>query len=44
VNYEPREDLCAPACALGKKLKSTNIHIFEGSISEKIMEKNFMAL
>ena len=21
VNYEPREDLCAPACALGKKLK-----------------------
>ena len=21
VNYEPREVLCAPACALGKKLK-----------------------
>ena len=21
VNYEPRETLCAPACALGKKLK-----------------------
>jgi len=21
VNYEPREDLCAPACALGEKLK-----------------------
>jgi hypothetical protein len=21
VNYEPRETLCAPACALGKKVK-----------------------
>lgn len=27
VNYEPRETLCAPACALGKQLK-VPVHVF----------------
>jgi len=27
VNYEPREDLCAAACSLGKKLK-VPVYIF----------------
>jgi len=35
VNYEPREDLCAAACKLGKKLK-VPVHIF---LKEAIIRK-----
>ena len=36
VNYEPREDLCAAACKLGKKLKSAYIHISKRSNYKKV--------
>lgn len=35
VNYEPREDLCAPGCALGKKLKVPVYQFLKDSIVRK---------
>lgn len=35
VNYEPREDLCSAACALGKRLK-VPVYIFERAIDPEI--------
>jgi hypothetical protein len=44
VNYEPREDLCSPACELGKKLKVPTYQFLKEPIIRKYGEGFFEAL
>lgn len=44
VNYEPREDLCSPACKLGKKLKVPVYQFLKEPIIRKYGEDFFEAL
>lgn len=44
VNYEPREDLCSPACALGKKLKVPVYQFLKEPIIRKYGNDFFEAL
>ena len=44
VNYEPREDLCAPACALGKKLKVPTYIFLKEALVRKYGEEFYGAL
>ena len=44
VNYEPREDLCAPGCALGKQLKVPAYVFLKESIIRKYGEEFYAAL
>ncbi|HEY8388780.1 MAG TPA: DUF3109 family protein [Parasegetibacter sp.] len=44
VNYEPREDLCRPACSLGKKLKVPAYVFLKESLIRKFGEEFFEAL
>jgi hypothetical protein len=44
VNYEPREVLCNPACALGKKLKVPVYQFLKEAISRKFGEDFYEAL
>jgi hypothetical protein len=39
VNYEPREDLCAAACKLGKKLKVPTYVFLKAAIVRKYGEE-----
>jgi len=44
MNYEPREKLCNPACALGKKLKVPTYEFLKEAIIRKYGEKFYDAL
>ncbi len=44
VNYEPREDLCAAACKLGKKLKVPVYIFLKDSITRKYGEEFYQTL
>jgi len=44
VNYEPREDLCAPACVLGKKLKVPTYIFLKEALVRKYGEEFYGAL
>jgi len=44
VNYEPREGLCNPACALGKKLKMPVYQFLKEPIIRKFGEEFYEAL
>ena len=44
VNYEPRETLCAPGCALGKKLKMPVYQFLKEPIIRKFGKDFFEAL
>lgn len=44
VNYEPREDLCSPACTLGKKLKVPVYQFLKEPIIRKYGKDFFEAL
>lgn len=44
VNYEPREDLCAAACSLGKKLKVPVYVFLKDSLIRKYGEEFYEAL
>ena len=44
VNYEPREDLCAPGCALGEKLKVPVYQFLKESIVRKYGEEFYGVL
>jgi hypothetical protein len=44
VNYEPREDLCAAACSLGKKLKMPVYVFLKDSIIRKYGVEFYEAL
>jgi hypothetical protein len=44
VNYEPREDLCRPACALGKKLKVPVYVFLKEALIRKYGEEFYEAL
>jgi hypothetical protein len=44
VNYEPREDLCKAACALGKKLKMPVYVFLKESLIRKYGEEFYKAL
>jgi len=44
VNYEPREDLCAAACSLGKKLKIPVYVFLKDSLIRKYGEEFYEAL
>lgn len=44
VNYEPREDLCAAACSLGKKLKMPVYVFLKDSITRKYGVEFYEAL
>jgi Protein of unknown function (DUF3109) len=44
VNYEPRETLCKPACALGKKLKVPVFEFLKEPLIRKYGEKFYNAL
>jgi hypothetical protein len=44
MNYEPREKLCNPACALGKKLKVLTYEFLKEPIIRKYGEKFYNAL
>lgn len=44
VNYEPREDLCSPACQLGKKLKVPAYQFLKEPIIRKYGKDFFEAL
>ena len=44
VNYEPREDLCAAACKLGKKLKVPVYIFLKDSIVRKYGEEFYETL
>ncbi|GAA4739944.1 DUF3109 family protein [Flavisolibacter ginsenosidimutans] len=44
VNYEPREDMCNPACALGKKLKMPVYQFLKEPIIRKFGEEFYEAL
>ena len=44
VNYEPREDLCAAACKLGKKLKVPAYIFLKEAIIRKYGEEFYETL
>jgi hypothetical protein len=44
VNYEPREDLCKPACKLGKKLKVPVYQFLKEPLIRKYGEEFYAAL
>lgn len=44
VNYEPREDLCKPACKLGKKLKMPVYRFLKEPLIRKYGEEFYEAL
>lgn len=44
VNYEPREKLCNPACALGKKLKVPVYAFLKEALVRKFEEEFYVAL
>jgi len=44
VNYEPREKLCNPACALGKKLKVPTYEFLKEALIRKYGEEFYNAL
>jgi hypothetical protein len=44
VNYEPREDLCAAACSLGKKLKVPVYIFLKDSLIRKYGQEFYDAL
>ena len=44
VNYEPRETLCKPACALGKKLKVPVFEFLKEPLIRKYVEGFYSAL
>lgn len=44
VNYEPRETLCSPACALGKKLKVPVYRFLREALIRKYGEEFYAAL
>lgn len=44
VNYEPRENLCSPGCALGEKLKVPAYEFLKESITRKYGEEFYNAL
>ena len=44
VNYEPREDLCAAACSLGKKLKMPVYVFLKDSLVRKYGEEFYATL
>ena len=44
MNYEPREKLCNPACALGKKLKVPTYEFLKEAIIRKYREDFYNAL
>lgn len=44
LNYEPREDLCSAACALGKKEEVPVYKFLEKAITEKFGQEFFNAL
>lgn len=44
VNYEPREELCSPACALGKKLKVPTYVFLREALVRKYGEEFYTAL
>ena len=44
VNYEPREQLCSPACALGKKLKVPAYEFLKEPLIRKFGEEFYEAL
>jgi hypothetical protein len=44
VNYEPREDLCAAACTLGKKLKIPVYQFLKEPITRKYGKEFYDAL
>lgn len=44
VNYEPREKLCNPACALGKKLKVPTYEFLKEALVRKYGEEFYNAL
>ena len=44
VNYEPRETLCKPACAFGKKLKVTVFEFLKEPLVRKYGEEFYNAL
>lgn len=44
VNYEPREDLCAPACKLGRKLKVPVYKFLKDALTRKYGEDFYTAL
>jgi hypothetical protein len=44
MNYEPREKLCNPACALGKKLKVPTYEFLKEAIVRKYGEEFYTAL
>lgn len=44
VNYEPREDICKPACALGKKLKVPAYIFLKEALIRKYGEEFYEAL
>jgi len=44
INYEPREKLCNPACALGKKLEVTTYEFLKEPLVRKYGEEFYNAL
>jgi hypothetical protein len=44
VNYEPREDLCKPACKLGKKMKMPVYQFLKEPLVRKYGEEFYEAL
>ena len=44
LNYEPRESMCSPACALGKKLKVPTYVFLKDALIRKFGEKFYKAL
>jgi hypothetical protein len=44
VNYEPREDICKPACAFGKKLKIPAYEFLKEALIRKYGEEFYEAL
>lgn len=44
LNYEPRETMCNPACALGKKLKVPTYVFLKDALIRKFGEKFYKAL
>jgi hypothetical protein len=44
VNYEPREKLCNPACALGKKLEVPAYEFLKEALIRKYGEEFYSAL
>lgn len=44
VNYEPREKLCSPGCALGEKLKVPAYEFLKEALERKYGEEFYLAL